>query len=510
MQNANVALLSSAPFNTPIGKSVNDYLFCPQNLSDYQIGALQSLTLVNKAMVNARQPFSGVSPHRLAQQVNQINLATPAASFENVLSEVESIYLNNAVYFHHPDYVAHLNCPVAYPAVLAEQILSAVNTSVDTWDQSGGATLIEQKLINWTCEQLGFDSQADGIFTSGGTQSNLMGMLMAREQAVARYCPEHCVKHQGLPAIASKFRIFTSQLSHFSIQKAAALLGLGYESVIAVATDAQFKMDPTALSQAIDTAKLHGLIPICINATAGTTDYGSIDNLDQLAQIARQHAMWFHVDAAYGGGLLLSEQYRHRLSGIEHADSVTLDYHKSFMQPVSSSAFLCRNRQHFSHITLHSDYLNPLCEKDQGYPNLVDKSLQTTRRFDALKLWMTLRMMGPALLGEGIDNILALARQCYDLLYTHPDFEVLNDPELSAIVFRFAPAGLTNTTPDELNPAIRDAFLQSGEAMIARTQVAGAHYLKFTLLNPATTITDLQRVVQRISELGWALMRENQ
>lgn len=502
MQHSSLAVYSYPDQQTGQTKSVNDFIFNADNLMDYEVGALQSLTMVHKAMRKATRPFSGISPQELARQVNQIDLAQPAGNLETALAEVESIYLNNAVYFHHPGYVAHLNCPVAYPAVLAEQILSGINTSVDTWDQSGGATLIEQKLIDWTSQQIGFDDNADGIFTSGGTQSNLMGMLVAREQAVAKHAPDHDVRYQGLPAVARRFRIFTSAMSHFSIQKAASLLGLGFDAVVPVPVDDHFKMDMHALAQALNEARDQGLIPICINVTAGTTDYGSIDDITGAHQLARQFSCWLHVDAAYGGGLLLSDQHRYKLTGIASADSVTLDYHKSLMQPVSSSGFMLKDRAFFKHITLHSDYLNPLAEKGQGYPNLVDKSLQTTRRFDALKLWMTLRTMGAASLGQGMDKIIALARQCYLVLKTSEVFEVVNEPELSAIVFRYAPAGIDDATLNTVNQAIRQHFLTTGEAMIARTTLHGNHYLKFTLLNPATRIDTLQQILSRISELG--------
>lgn len=134
----------------------------------------------------------------------------------------------------------------------------------------------------------------------------------------------------------------------------------------------------------------------------------------------------------------------------------------------------------------------------------MDKSLQTTRRFDALKLWMTLRTMGAASLGQGMDKIIALARQCYLVLKTSDVFEVVNEPELSAIVFRFAPADVDDTTLNGVNQAIRQHFLTTGEAMIARTTLNGNHYLKFTLLNPATRIDTLQHILSRISELGYA------
>ena len=393
---------------------------------NYQIASLQGLSAVQQAMAKAQKPFSGVSVNTLAATVNDVDLAKPLADFPAVLNELKSVYLDHAVYFHHPRYMAHLNCPVTYPAVVAEHIIGAINTSVDTWDQSAGATLIEQKLIDWSCEKAKLPSTADGVFTSGGTQSNLMAMLVAREVAVSRYAPEHQVKLQGLPNVASRFRIYCSEVAHFSIQKAAALLGLGYNAVVPVATNSKMQMDMDALNHAIEDSKAKGDLPIAVVITAGTTDFGSIDPIEDIAKLAKKEQLWCHVDGAYGGGLLVSEHHRSALNGIEKVDSITIDYHKSFMQPVSCSAFLLSDKRHFSHITLYADYLNPLAEAGNGTPNLVDKSLQTTRRFDALKLWLTLRTMGEAPLGRAFDKVIGLARQTHIVLNEHPDFDVIN------------------------------------------------------------------------------------
>ncbi len=477
---------------------------------NYQIASLQGLSAVQQAMAKAQKPFSGVSINALAKVVNDVDLSQPLADFPAVLEELKGVYLDHAVYFHHPRYMAHLNCPVTYPAVVAEHIIAAINTSVDTWDQSAGATLIEQKLIDWTCQKAALPSTADGVFTSGGTQSNLMAMLVAREVGVTRYAPEHQVKLQGLPAVASRFKIYCSEVAHFSIQKAAALLGLGYNAVVPVATNREMQMDMEALKTAIATSKAQGDLPIAVVITAGTTDFGSIDPIHNIAMLAKEEQLWCHVDGAYGGGLLVSEHHRNALNGIELVDSITIDYHKSFMQPVSCSAFLLSDKRYFSHITLYADYLNPLAEAGNGTPNLVDKSLQTTRRFDALKLWLTLRTTGEAPLGRAFDKVIGLARQTHIVLNDHPDFEVVNYPELSALVFRFAPDDLKHDLDllDSLNLHVRQTFLKTGEAMIARTKINGRHYLKFTLLNAQCQLSDVRAVIEKISHIAWQTYRE--
>jgi L-2,4-diaminobutyrate decarboxylase len=495
------AVKTSAEKNKP--QSQNPYfIFNDKSLTHYKESLLTGIELIQKSMSAASKPFSGILPHELAAQFKDIDLNQACAQLPDALAEIEELYLNHAIYFHHPHYVAHLNCPVVIPAILGELLLTSINSSVDTWDQSAGGTLIEQKLIDWTAERIGLGAQADGVFTSGGTQSNLMAMLLARDSFCAKKW-RHNNKAQGLPVDFRKLRIFSSQMSHFSVQKAAAILGLGYDSVISVPCDRYFKMDAQALEQAIEQCLTEGLIPMAVVATAGTTDFGSIDPLTEIAELCRLHQLWMHVDAAYGCGLLVSPKFRHLLAGIESADSVTVDYHKAFLQPVSCSAFLVKDKQYLAVVTHHAEYLNPLSQVSEGTPNLVNKSLQTTKRFDALKLWLTLRTMGADQLGAAFDRNIHLAKQTYLLLLSEQSIEAIHQPQLSTLVFRYRPSRRHSEQDiDSVNAYIRKALFRSGEAVIASTKVQGKQYLKFTLLNPLTTIQDMQTVLKFIKYHG--------
>lgn len=202
---------------------------------------------------------------------------------------------------------------------------------------------------------------------------------------------------------------------------------------------------------------------MAVVATAGTTDFGSIDPLPEIAALCEEYAAWMHVDAAYGCGLLASPTRRGLLEGIERADSVTVDYHKSFFQPVSSSAVLVRDRATLRHATYHAEYLNPERTVEERIPNQVDKSLQTTRRFDALKLWMTLRTMGADGIGELFDEVCELAGEGWRLLAADPRYDVVVEPRLSTLVFRYVPAHVTTPADiDRANLHARKALFASG------------------------------------------------
>ena len=473
------------------------YLLHNDTVADYRQALVAAIDQVADTIARTTKPFSGVSPAALAPEVSAIDLDQPLHDTVAALEELERTYLRDAVYFHHPRYLAHLNCPVAIPALLAEAILSAVNSSLDTWDQSAGGTLIERHLIDWTARRIGFGDAADGVFTSGGTQSNLHALLLAREEAVVRAQLDAGTtlrRSQILP----RLRILASEVAHFSVQKAASLLGLETDAVLSVPIDADRQMRPDAAARLVDECRRDGDIVMAVVATAGTTDFGSIDPLPQLAKLCAETDTWLHVDAAYGCGLLVSPTRRHLLDGVEHADSVTVDFHKSFFQPVSSSAVVVQDGATLRHVTYYADYLNPARMAAAGVPNQVDKSLQTTRRFDALKLWLTLRIMGPDAIGKLFDDVLDLADDVWRMLAADRRFEVLGPSPLSTVVFRYLPPDGQHA--DETNLYARQALAASGQAMVAATTVDGAHYLKFTLLNPRTTVHHVVDVLDLIAQ----------
>lgn len=476
-------------------------LFCDINIHEYQNVMQKAQESVIAFLEDNSQPFSGISPMELRKQFENIDLNDHPQSYEEVFEEVRTLYTQHAIAFHHPKYVAHLNCPVVIPAVAAEMLISSINSSLDTWDQSAGGTLMEQKLIEWTCNEIGYGKSSDGIFTSGGSQSNLMGMLLARDYYSIKHF-NHNIKKDGLPKNAHRFRIFVSEMAHFSIQKSASILGLGEQAVVKIKTDQSFKMNSILLEDAIQKEIENGNIPIAVVATAGTTDFGNIDPLTNISAIAKKYGMWFHVDAAYGCGLLLTEKHRHLINGIENADSVTVDYHKSFFQPVSSSGFLVKDRNYFTLITHYADYLNPKDHDENEIPNQVNKSIQTTRRFDALKLWFTLRIIGKKGLGNYIERIIYTAREAANLLENDPHFELLNRSDISALVFRYSANPFKTFDLSRVNTYIKSQLYKNGNALVAGTKVNGQFYLKFTILNPLTTVEDIKSILITIKKYG--------
>lgn len=416
-------------------------------------------------------------------------------------------FLKDSLSVHHPQCVAHLHCPSLVVSQAAEVLINATNQSMDSWDQSPSATIIEMKLIEWLRTQVGYQSGDAGVFTSGGTQSNLMGLMLARDAFFARQ--GHSIQQDGLVGNLKKIKVFCSENAHFSVQKNMALLGLGYQCVTLVKTDRFARMDLNDLAEKVALAKANGEQILAIVATAGTTDAGAIDPLRAIATLAAEHQIWVHVDAAWGGALLLSEKYRAYLDGIELVDSITLDFHKQFFQTISCGAFLLKEARHYELMRYQAAYLNSEFDEAQGVPNLVSKSLQTTRRFDALKLWMGLEALGQQQYAAIIDHGVTLAQQVAQYVDEHASLELVMQPQLASVLFRFRPQQLAtanDATIALLNQRIGDALLESGRANVGVTEFNGVTCLKLTLLNPTVSLDDVKVLLDLVESTAQPLL----
>lgn len=301
--------------------------------------------------------------------------------------------------------------------------------------------------------------------------------------------------------------VFCSELAHFSVQRACAALGLGERAVHLVPTDERRRMRPAALAAALDGLG-PGRTPLAVVATAGTTDFGSVDPLPELAEIAAGHGTWMHVDAAYGFGALFSERLAGRLAGLELADSITLDLHKTGWQPAATSALLVSETTAFTALDREVAYLNPADDSDAGYDGLLGRSLQTTRRADAVKAAATLLAYGRTGMGRMVDVCHGLARHAERRIIAEPELELVSPAELTTVVFRYRGAGSPGAA-DRLNGDLRRRLLETGSALIGRTEVRAAGpgsparvCLKFTLLNPTATVDDIDGLVDIVLDAG--------
>jgi L-2,4-diaminobutyrate decarboxylase len=476
----------------------------PASLDAYQTALRTTLDVLSEAL--PQKSYDGGPPLALAARLSAWR--ENGGTWDHAWADLREI-IASSVAVYHPHTCAHLHCPVVIPALCAEVVITALNQSMDSYDQSGAGTLIEQQVGEWVSRLIGYDKNAGVTFTTGGTQSNYMGLLLARDRFI-RDRWDWSVQRDGLPPHAvGKLKILCSEAAHFSVVKAAHQLGLGANAVITVPTDADARLLPEALARQLDEQQAAHQEVFALVATAGTTDAGAFDPISPLAEIAARHRLWLHVDAAWGGVALLSPRHKSKLHGLERADSVTLDFHKGFYQPVSCSAFSVRDAASFELIRHHADYLNPAEHEENGVPDLVTHSLLTTRRFDSLKLWLTLRTVGVETLGAMLDHTLVLARNVAYHLKASAAFELCCEPAFGSVLFRLrAQADDTPESLEALHAQLPSRLLHAGRGVIGFSKWRGCRCLKFTLLNPCTELRDLVALLDTLLALANQTRRE--
>jgi L-2,4-diaminobutyrate decarboxylase len=452
---------------------------------------------------------AGSSAHVLAAAQTALGpaeLPLEGVGTDAALARIAHVLVQYGLDLSHPHAAAHLQPAPLCVAVVADALASASNSSLDTYDSGPSAIAVERWLIGVLTRLAKLGASSDGVLTPGGSMSNLMGLLLARDAAaLARGVNVRLDGIQQLPEPV----VLCSELAHFSTHRACAALGLGERAVRAIPTDARRRLRPRALESALRELGPHQTA-IAVVATAGTTDFGSVDPLPEIAEIAAEHGVWLHVDAAYGFGALFSERLRERLVGLERADSITLDLHKLGWQPASASVLLVSNVAAFAALEREVAYLNPSDDAEAGLDGLLGRSLQTTRRPDAMKIVATLLSHGRRGLGELVDKCHELALHAERRVLADPCLELVSSAELTTVVFRYrvrsAPLALLE---DEVNAALRRQLLERGVALIGRTAVRlrGANSsprvcLKLTLLNPEATAHDVDDILDAVVRAG--------
>ncbi|MFI5974493.1 pyridoxal phosphate-dependent decarboxylase family protein [Streptomyces sp. NPDC051452] len=358
---------------------------------------------------------------------------------------------------------AHLHCPPLAVATAADLAVSALNPSLDSWDQAPAAAALEAAVTRALARAAGL---ADALVTTGGTESNQLALLLAREA------------HGGV-------RLVCGANAHHSLPRAAWLLGLPDPVVVPAPRGI---LDPVALSEAL--ASVPG--PLLVAATAGTTDAGLIDPLPEIARLCATHGARLHIDAAYGGGLLFSDRHHDKLAGLEAAHTVTLDLHKLGWQPVAAGLLAVGHPGELAALHHHADYLNADDDTEAGLPDLLGRSLRTTRRPDILKIAVTLKTLGRGGLGALVDQVCATAREFAAHIGAHPGYELYDRPVISTVLFRPAEAD------DAAVAAVRRTLLREGRAVLGRARLDGRLWLKATLLNPHTRLDELVQLLKLV------------
>lgn len=368
---------------------------------------------------------------------------------------------------HHPSYLGHQVCPPFLDAAIADLLISFTNNSTAVWEMSPIGTVIEKEVVRWLADLAGYPQTAEGTAVSGGSAANLTGLLAAR----ARWNSDASMAGKRPVVIASRD-------AHYSIARAAAIMGIPAADVVKVPTDDAHRMDVDGLEEtlaAVEAREDAGVLAIV--ATSGSTATGAFDRLDEIALLRDRYRTWLHVDAAHGASVLVSEPLARLVRGLERADSFSWDPHKMMWMPLSLGTILVRD----------GIWLRRAFEADAPYlfnagsDNIGQMTIQCSKRADAIKLWLMLRSSGVAPIAEAIERVTGLTRYLYDRLLESGDFEPVHEPDLNILCFR------RKGFDDEQTADLRERLIRSGRAWITTTVLRGERVLRVTMMNPRTT-----------------------
>jgi aromatic-L-amino-acid decarboxylase len=399
--------------------------------------------------------------------------------------------------FHVPsaNYFGLMNPTPIYMAVLAEALVAALNPQLATMARSQLASKIEQETLRWIGERVGWGQapHADfsGTFTSGGNEANFSALALA----IAAHFPDTI--EYGMTGLGTQPLLYASSESHHSVDKSAGLLGIGRRAVRRVPVNAALQMDLARLEQMVEEDLDAGHKPFCVVATAGTTNSGAVDDIVALADFCARYGLWLHVDGAYGGAAVFSDQHRDLVRGIERADSITMDPHKWLAMPFAAGVILTR----------HTDLLErafavatPYMPRDKN-AYLVDNfkiSTQWSRRMNSLKLWLTLRVHGRLAYEDHIGRQLRLARSFARWVRGSEVYELVAEPALTIVNFRVKSAGRSEETTAAANAAVVEAVTRDGQRWISETRAAGRSVIRMMVISYLTEERHLQELEQAL------------
>ncbi|MBA4860040.1 aspartate aminotransferase family protein [Streptomyces sp. PSKA54] len=428
------------------------------------------LDALHEGAAARRGPLPPGGPEAVAARVREaVGTALPpqGTGADEALHTLVRLLAEGAADPAEPLCAAHLHCPPLALATAADLAVSALNPSLDSWDQAPAASALEALVTAALAAEVYPRARtADALVTTGGTESNQLALLLAREQH-------------------GTVRLVCGENAHHSLHRAAWLLGLPEPVTVPAPAGT---LNPTALADTL--TQLPG--PVLVAATAGTTDAGLIDPIPEIADLCGAHGARLHIDAAYGGGLLFSDRQRAKLDGLDRAHTVTLDLHKLGWQPVAAGLLAVRDPHDLDALAHRADYLNADDDTEAGLPDLLGRSLRTTRRPDILKTAVTLRALGRTGLGALVDRVCAAAREFAQLIDAHPGFELYDTPTISTVLFR--PTG----SDDADLARVRRALLTDGRAVLGRAWLDGRLWFKATLLNPHTRPGDLAGLLKLV------------
>ncbi|MES2758528.1 MAG: aminotransferase class V-fold PLP-dependent enzyme [Pseudomonadota bacterium] len=499
----------------------------------------RALAMLRDWLAPAGKPAYPPTPFaELTETFDDYAMPAHGIGVDAFLGELQQRVLAHTAHLNHPRYLGHMTQALPWATIMAETFTAALNQNQVKIETAYASTLVEKQLLGWMhrkvyqCDDAYYAqamrsrNQAIGNLVNGGTMGNLTALAVALERQLPG------TRREGLCAALAKsghrgLAVVGSARVHYSLKKAMATLGLGENALHTIPVDRDNRIDMHALQARLDELRAAGIKLLALVGIAGTTETGAIDPLAQLAALARREGAWFHVDAAWGGALLVADQFRHLYDGVEQADSVVIDGHKLLWVPMAQSLVVFRDSASLDCLKHHANYI---IRNNSG--DLGQTSLEGSRRFDALKLWAAFKILGVSGYATLLSRAASLAATMRELIRDDEDFELTSDSSTFILTYRYAPAGLrdvmaqlvaTGATGDAvalnlqlnaLNAALQERQKANGNSFVSRTLLERSPYpdgitvLRVVLTNVTTTEGDLRAVLAEQQVLGRTLMSE--
>jgi glutamate/tyrosine decarboxylase-like PLP-dependent enzyme len=440
--------------------------------------------------------------------------ARPTASAE-LLAEFTSRLAPHQLNAWHPRSLSYFTPPPLWMSIVGEFLAQVTQQGVDVWHAGPSAAFVEEEVVRWLCDLVGYGEGSFGLLTSGGVMANLVALTLARDVHLTRLLE---LAEPARGRALEDVRVYASDQAHFSIGRALSELGFPANTLHVVASDDHFRLAGAAVAEAIRSDRAAGRLPLAIAAVAGSTNTGSVDRIGELADLAQREGLWLHVDAAYGAAARLSPRDAARVPDLERADSITIDPHKWFFQAYDVGGLLVRRRADLLR-TFHSspEYYRGRTLEDEADPavaplNFYQHGIEGTRRWRALKLWLSWKHLGTSGLGRLVEQTNDLARYLARRCAESDDFEVVTArPELSVVCFRHMPGGRATAGEVDGQPLDRHqddlqaALEASGDGWLSTTRLRDRTWLRAGIVNYLTTEADVDRLLARLRDLASSL-----
>jgi aromatic-L-amino-acid/L-tryptophan decarboxylase len=410
-------------------------------------------------------------------------------AINKLLDQLHDDVFSNVMHMDHPRFFAYVPGPINFVSVMADALVSGFNIFSGSWQEGSGAAMIELVTIDWLRQLCGFPEMAGGLFVSGGSMANLTALAVARQVNLGQHC-ERAV-------------VYFSDQTHSSVRRAAKALGFNTPQIRILSSDEHLRLALDRLQRQVAMDRQAGMKPFCVVANAGSTNTGVVDPLTELASFCKKEGLWLHADAAYGGGAILCDEGRSQLRGAELVDSFAIDPHKWLFQPYGMGCLLVKNAHWLSDtFKIVSDYGKD-AEPRKDEVNFCDLGIELTRRFRALKLWLSLKTFGVDAFRKAVSRTFTLARIAEATIAKNPNCELVTPAQLGIVTFRFIGAEVLSLSRlNALNREIVGECIQDGFAMVSSTELKGNVVLRLCLINPQTTEADIEETVQMIVRLG--------